>query len=195
MNLVGQIIIGWDEFPDNFFEKYSEEIARTDAEDSGVVCEINFTYTPPQPGRYDGKPENCYPAEDACVDVDFIQYGIHHQRASAALVRAATGTDPRPARLYLMPQGGLTMATDHLRPFDEQFMATALQFALDWMELNASRVNEILLEHGASVARSAGIENEIDEFFMEDVMDDYSEAQLIGHTADWEASRKAGGNI
>jgi hypothetical protein len=202
MDLAGQINIDWDELPESFTDKYAAEIERADAEDGGIVCEIYFTYYPYQPGRFDGRPENCYPSEEASAEIGSIIITVYHQRASAALVRATLAPHIEETRaqklrfeqlrLYEQPQGGLTMATDHLKPFDEKFLEIAHQFAADWLELNMDRVKEVLLEHGARTAKASGIETEMDELCLE--ITEADEIDLLGHVADWEMNRKGGNN-
>lgn len=201
MDLHYSLIIDWSAFPESFCERFEKEIARTDAEDSGVVCEIHFNYTPYCPGRYDGKPENCYPAEEAEVEIEATLITVYHQRALP--------TDPvrRPGwlcagRFYHDPRGGYTMAHDHLQPFDPTFLEIAHSFAQDWLAVNEERVMELLLEEGARVHKDeiseilADIETDIASGFLgrEKAVADLATWMQKGAAANYEADRKKGGD-
>lgn len=152
-NLDYEFIIPWSEFPDSFLEKWEREIFLTDTEDDGVVCDINFDFTPYCPGRYDGHPDNMYPASGPDLDINSICVTVYPQRAATV----------RGERQYLTPHDYLTVATDHLRPFDDKFLETAHQFAMDWLDLNEERVDSHLMAWAATQK----VENEIDSIFTE----------------------------
>ena len=143
-----EFIVSWGEFPESFLEKWEDELFHADVEDNGVVCDINFDYTPYCPGRYDGKPENCYPASGPDLDINSTVVTVYHQRAATV----------RGERQYITPLGHLTVTTRHLRPFDDKFLETAYQFALDWLDINQEKVESHLLAWAATQKA----ENEID---------------------------------
>ena len=139
-NLDYQFVLEWDEFPDSFLEKWEDELARTDMEDNGVVCDINFDYEPYCPGRYDGHPDNMYPASGPDLDINSIVIRIYPQRAATI----------HGQRHYASPAGPLTVSTEHLRPFEDKFLETAHQFALDWLDINEEKLVSYLLAWAAT---------------------------------------------
>ena len=155
-NLDYEFILCWDEFPDSFLDKWEDELARTDAEDNGVVCDINLDYEPYCPGLYDGHPDNMYPASGPDLDINSIVLGVYPQRAQ----RAATHPLGKIPRQYLDPAGRLTVSTDHLRPFDDKFLETAHQYTLDWLDINEEKLVSYLLAWAATQS-----DDEIDSIF------------------------------
>lgn len=160
-NMDYEFIVSWDEFPESFLEKWEDELFHADVEDNGVVCDINFDYQPYCPGRYDGKPENCYPASGPDLDINSMCLTVYPQRAA---------THPIFGRQYITPHGYLTVATDHLRPFDDKFLEVAHQFALDWMDMNQEKVESFL----AAWAATQNVENEIDSILSSMFEEGYS---------------------
>ena len=160
INLDYEFVLEWDEFPDSFLERWEDELFHTDAEDSGVVCDINFDYEPYCPGRYDGKPENCYPASGPDLEINSTVVTVYPQRAATVLGE----------RRYPHPEGYLTGATYHLRPFDDKFLETAYQFALDWLDINAEKLESHLLAWAAT----QNVENEIDSILSSMIEERYS---------------------
>ena len=154
MNFDYEFIIPWSEFPDSFLEKWEREIFLTDTEDDGVVCDINFDFTPYCPGRYDGHPDKMYPASGPDLDINSVCITVYQQRA---------GMSQLGIRTYWSPAGYTTVATDHLRPLDDKFLETAHQFAMDWLDLNEERVDSHLIAWAATQK----VENEIDSIFTE----------------------------
>lgn len=163
-NLDYEFIVSWDEFPDSFCERWQGEMFHTDAEDNGVVCDINFDFEPYCPGRYDGPPDNMYPASGPDLDINSIVLTIYPQRA------ASHPLGKNFPRQYLTPHGYLTVATDHLRPFDDKFLEVAHQFAMDWLDINSEKLESHLLAWAATQK----IENEIDSILSSLVEERYS---------------------
>ena len=151
-NLDYEFILEWDEFPESFLEKWATELTHADVEDNGVVVDINFDFEPYCPGRYDGHPDNMYPASGPDLDINSMCFTVYPQRA------ASHPLGKNFPRQYVSPTGHLTVATDHLRPFDDKFLEIAHQFALDWLEINQDKVESHLLVWAATQK----IENEID---------------------------------
>jgi hypothetical protein len=195
MQLVKEITVSWEEFPDSFAEKYADQLLLADAEDDGVVCVITYDYTPYIPGRYHGPPDKCYPSEGPDVDIDNIVYVIHPQRAA---------TGPLGLRLYEHPvwrdSEGMPVVTPYpgnlAQKFDDAFLEIAQNFAAEWVELHATEIREQLLDYGKQAhsdgiaAVLADIEAEADRRRDRDIEDRLVE----GAAADWEASRKSGGD-
>ena len=121
MDITVEFILEWAIFPDSFCSRWESEIARNEPCDGGVIIEVHAEYLPGCPGRYDGKPENCYPAEEPEVEIC----------ASIIIVRRASH------------------ALD--RELDPAFLSVVHQYAMDWLELHESEVKERLLEHGNSI--------------------------------------------
>ena len=147
-NMDYEFVLEWDEFPESFLERWEGELFHTDVEDNGVICVINFVFTPYCPGRYDGHPDNMYPSSGPDLDINSIVLTIYPQRAATV----------RGERQYVHPLGYLTVATDHLRPFDDKFLEVAHQFALDWLDINEEKLESHLLAWAATQK----VENEID---------------------------------
>lgn len=148
INLDYEFILEWDEFPDSFLDRWATELTHVDLEDNGVVCDINFDFEPYCPGRYDGHPDNMYPASGPDLDINSIVLTVYPQRAATV----------RGERQYITPHGYLTVATDHLRPFDDKFLEIAHQYTLDWLDINEEKLESHLLAWAATQK----IENEID---------------------------------
>ena len=148
INLDYEFILEWDEFPESFLDRWATELTYADLEDDGVIVDINFDYDPYCPGRYDGHPDNMYPASGPDLDINSMCLTIYPQRAATV----------RGERQYITPHGYLTVATDHLRPFDDKFLETAHQFALDWLDINSEKLES----HRLAWAATQKIENEID---------------------------------
>ena len=159
-NLDYEFVLEWDEFPDSFLDRWATELTHADLEDNGVVCDINFDYQPYCPGRYDGKPENCYPASGPDLDINSIVLTVYPQRAATV----------RGERQYITPHGHLTVATDHLRPFDDKFLEAAHQFVLDWLDINEEKVESHLIAWAAT----QNVENEIDSILSSMFEEGYS---------------------
>lgn len=162
-NLDYEFILDWDEFPDSFLDKWEDELAQTDMEDNGVVCDINFDYEPYCPGRYDGHPDNMYPASGPDLDINSIVIRVYPQRAQRAATHPLGKNFPRQ---YLDPAGRLTVSTDHLRPFDDKFLETAHQYTLDWLDINEEKLVSYLLAWAATQN-----DDEIDSI----ILDNYKE--------------------
>lgn len=153
MEIEKEIVVSWDEFPEEFCEKYENDIFMADIEDNGVVVTLLADYIPYCPGRYDGPPENCYPAEGPEVEINATLITVYPQRA-------ATGSGG--VRLYEhlreMPSGNkkvsLEMGHSHLKPFNDKFLEVATTFAMHWIEVNESKVIGILLDHGAETVKN-----------------------------------------
>ena len=148
INLDYEFILEWDEFPESFLDRWATELTYADLEDDGVIVDINFDYDPYCPGRYDGHPDNMYPASGPDLDINSMCLTIYPQRAATV----------RGERQYITPHGYLTVATDHLRPFDDKFLETAHQYTLDWLDINFEKLESHLLAWAATQK----IENEID---------------------------------
>ena len=140
INLDYEFIVSWDEFPESFLDKWATELTHADLEDDGVVCDINFDYTPYCPGRYDGHPDNMYPASGPDLDINSMCLTVYPQRAATV----------RGERQYITPHGYLTVATDHLRPFDDKFLEIAHQYTLDWLDINEEKLVSYLLAWAAT---------------------------------------------
>jgi hypothetical protein len=147
-NMDYEFILEWDEFPESFLDKWATELTHADLEDNGVICDINFDFTPYCPGRYDGHPDNMYPASGPDLDINSVCLTVYLQRAATV----------RGERQYVHPMGYLTVATDHLRPFDDKFLEVAHQFAMDWLDINSEKLESHLLAWAATQKHK----NEID---------------------------------
>ena len=195
MTLTKLIIISWDEFPDSFHERFERDLFLVDIEDNGVVCTIDYEYTPYSPGRYWGDPGDCYPAEEADVEVENMVFSIHIQRA-------ATGRHGE--RLYERPdlpgangQPSLVpMPGPLLQKLSDKFCDTAHSFASDWVLMNRDAIKERLL-----VAGKKAYDEGFDELFSaaeaaaDSQRDKKIEDMLVeGAVADWVASRYSGGD-
>lgn len=168
MDLTLEYVLDWAFFPASFLEKWESEIARTEGSDGGVLIDIHAEYTPGCPGRYDGHPDNMYPAEDPEVEV--CATSITVRRDSAFLDRE----------------------------LDQQFLDICHQFALDWIEINAKVIEERLFEHGASIHKNemSEILAEI-EMDIENNRRGCSDGDMLADyaAATHEAQRTSGGDI
>ena len=119
MDIELDIVLDWALFPDSFIEHWEEELNRTEPCDGGVVITLIGEYTPGCPGRYDGHPDNMYPAE--APDVEICGHVIKVRRGPGCLDR----------------------------PLDEKFLSICHQFAADWLELHEDQAIERLLDAGS----------------------------------------------
>lgn len=173
LNLVLELT--WADFPDSLFLRYEEAIAMC-LEDSEidspiVIIDIEADYTPHCPGRYDGHPDNMYPAEEADVEVlgHVISFVISEKTAVLPI------------------------------PNEEKLMEDVLQYARDWLECEMDRVREQLMEkgkkqHGDEMSYILAQVEEDVERRRERIEDDFRdgagiEDQVRGAVADWAASR------
>lgn len=122
-NLNYEFVLDWDEFPHSLILKFPFDFVMADIE-QGVVCDINFDYEPYCPGRYDGHPDNMYPASGPDLDINSIVITINPSSTA--------------------------VATEFLRPFDDKFLETARQFALDWLDINEEKLVSYLLAWAAT---------------------------------------------
>lgn len=161
MEITLEIILDWNLFPDSFYYKWAEEIGRTESCDHGVIIEVVAEYTPGCPGRYDGHPDNMYPAEDPEVEICMTMISVR---------RAPYAMD---------------------RDLDDNFLALCHQFATDWLDVEAGQVEERLLELGKSTHQNEiaeilfDLEAAADAERVRRIEDRY----IDGAAADWAASR------
>ena len=173
LNLVLELT--WADLPDSLILRHERAVAMCleDAEiDSTVVIlDIEADYTPYCPGRYDGHPDNMYPAEEA--DVEILGHVISFLISDKA---------------WAMPI-----------PNEEKLMADILQYARDWLECEIDQIREQLIDkgkyqHGDEMSYiMAQVEEEM-ERKRERIEDDFRdgagiEDKVRGAVADWVSRR------
>ena len=120
MDIQLEIVLEWDVFPENFVEKWMREIARSERCDGGVIIDVHAEYTPGCPGRYDGHPDNMYPAEEPEIEICGIVITVRRDMSVSE------------------------------EPFPEQFLDICHQFASDWLDIEDDWLEKRLLEFGAT---------------------------------------------
>lgn len=173
LNLVLELT--WADLPDSLILRHEEAIAMclddSEIDSPVVIIDIEADYTPYCPGRYDGRPDNMYPAEEA--DVEILGHVISFVISEKAAVLPI--------------------------PNEEKLMADILQYARDWLECETDRVREQLMEKGKSIHADeiscilAQVEEDM-ESRRERIEDDFRDGAGIedhvkGVVADWAASR------
>ena len=156
-------LVGWDEMPDSFIEKWQSEIelvASLDYCGEAFTVEMEADYLPYCPGRYHGPPDKCYPSEEA--DVEVLSYVI-----TPATNERIGGYAP--TALY----------------------DAIIEYATEWLDCETEEIRTRLLEKGKSIHADeiseilASIEADADSKRDRDIED-----RLIdGEAADWLARR------
>ena len=173
LNLVLELT--WADLPDSLILRYEEATAMC-LEDSEidspiVIIDIEADYTPYCPGRYDGHPDNMYPAEEA--DVEILGHVISFVISEKAAVLPI--------------------------PNEEKLMADVLQYARDWLECEIDRIREQLMDkgknqHGDEISYILAQVEEDMEMEHERRRESFHNAEDIedmvrGQVADWAAKR------
>lgn len=162
MDISYEFVLEWDDFPENFLERWEEEIRRTEGCDNGVIITIHADYTPGCPGRYTGRPDAMYPAEDPEVEI--------------------CGTEIRVRRDPNFMD----------RPLVDEFLSVALQYASDWLEINGEMIQERILEKGHATHQDEIAEILHDLEAAADArraLDRENALMADGEAADWAADR------
>jgi hypothetical protein len=59
----------FEHLPEAFIEFWRPHFEFLDPGYDGLRVDVEYSYRPGRPGKFDGKPENCYPAEDHELEV------------------------------------------------------------------------------------------------------------------------------
>lgn len=170
------IEIGVEDLPQSMLDRW-KTIAEIMAADEGtpIVIELEAEYTPYCPGRYDGPPDKCYPAEEASVETESIVTHVVN-----GVVDEETGIEI---------------------VFPDEFVAQLHRYAMEYLDCERDEILEKLLDKGKNLhgdemsALLADVEAEVErrrERAIDDVLDGHA-ADM--EAADWAARRTSGGDI
>ena len=176
MDLSLVLELSMEDIPESILNRHErcvkKYLACEDANEATVlIIDIEADYTPYCPGRYDGHPDNMYPAEEA--DVEILGHVIS----------------------FVYP-----VELKEVSPMDEDaFMRDMLQYARDWLECEIDQIREQLMDkgknqHGDEISYIlAQVEEEM-ERKRERIEDDFRdgagiEDKVRGAVADWVSRR------
>lgn len=168
-----------DELPQSMFDRWPDvaEAISTDSDADAIIIEIEAEYTPYCPGRYDGPPGDCYPAEEASAEIESVTTHV------------LSGVDQ-------IDENG----DEATSLFPEDFVAHLHQYAEELLECERDEILEKLLDKGKNLhgdemsALLADVEAEVErrrERAIDDVLDGHA-ADM--EAADWAARRTSGGD-